>query len=194
MRGAFRRHDRPMRKSPSMRFTIPLLSFLMVSLPGAFARAETYTVGPGLQYETIQDTLDLLGPGDIVEVMGDHTYPGDLWFREDQAGAPGMPVTIRGIRVNGRRPVIEGVGTEQWHDMIVLFNASHFVFEGFEINGDGNHDHQGLVHKADDVVLRDLVGSVTCTTLPAATPSSHARSATRSTRTGSRARCTTSSS
>lgn len=157
MGGVFTRHDRPMRKSRPMRFTLPLLSFLFAFLPCAFARAETYTVGPGLTYETIQDTLDLIGPGDVVEVMGDHTYPGDLWFREDQAGTPGMPVTIRGVRVNGRRPVIAGVGSEQWHDMIVLFNASHFVFEGFEIVGDGNPDHQGLVHKADDVVLRDLV-------------------------------------
>lgn len=124
--------------------------------PG-FAHAATYRVGPGEAYATIQDTLSLLGPGDIVEVMGDHTYAGDLWFRSDQDGDPGNPVTIRGIAVNGHRPIIRGVGSAQWHTMIVLLNASHFVFEGFEIVGDGNSDHQGIVHKADDVTIRDVV-------------------------------------
>jgi hypothetical protein len=124
---------------------------------GGSARAETYKVGPGEDYATIQDTLDLLGPGDVVEVAGGQTYPGDLWFRDDQSGAPGMPVTIRGVPVDGQRPVLAGVGDELYHDMIVLLNASHFVFEGFEIVGDGDPDHQGLVHKADDVVVRDVV-------------------------------------
>lgn len=121
------------------------------------ARAETYKVGPNDEYATIQDTLDLLAPGDIVEVAGDNTYPGDLWFREDQSGTPDQPVTVRGVAVDGKRPILTGVGTEQYHDMVVLLNASHFVFEGFEIAGDSDPDHQGLVHKADDVTVRDVV-------------------------------------
>lgn len=116
------------------------------------AQAETYRVGPDEAFATIQDTLDLLQPGDVVEVMGGATYPGDLWFRPEHSG-----VTVRGIAVDGARPVIEGVGTEMWHDMIVLLNANDFVFEGFEIVGDGDPEHQGLVHKADGVTLRDLV-------------------------------------
>ncbi|MFO0555176.1 MAG: hypothetical protein U0271_42755 [Polyangiaceae bacterium] len=129
---------------------------LVASLP-AIAQAATYQVGAGKPYATIQDTLGMLAPGDVVEVDGDATYPGDLWFRAEQSGTADAPVTIRGIPVNGKRPVIQGVGTEQWHDIIVFFNANHFVFEGFEIIGDGNVDHFGLVHKADDVTLRDLV-------------------------------------
>ncbi|MFW5738857.1 MAG: hypothetical protein ACOC1F_00680, partial [Myxococcota bacterium] len=121
------------------------------------AWAETYRVGPGEAYATIQETLDMLAPGDVVEVMGDHTYPGDIWFEPEHSGTPSAPVTVRGIPVDGKRPVIEGIGSEQWHDMIVLFYANHFVFESFEIIGDGNPDHMGLVHKADGVVLRDLV-------------------------------------
>jgi MYXO-CTERM domain-containing protein len=132
-------------------------AFFVLALASTLSRAATYEVGPGKEYATIQETLGLLGPGDVVEVQGDHTYPGDLWFRPEQSGTREKPVTVRGIRVNDRRPVIEGIGTEQWHDMIVLFYANHFVFEGFEIVGDGNPDHFGLVHKADNVTLRDLV-------------------------------------
>lgn len=129
---------------------------ILVFVSGS-AQAATYKVGPGEDYATIQDTLDLLGPGDVVEVAGGQTYPGDLWFRDDQSGTPDAPVTIRGIAVDGQRPRIEGVGSEQYHDMIVLLNASNFVFEGFEIVGDGDPEHQGLVHKADGVVVRDVV-------------------------------------
>lgn len=139
------------RRSPSLALA------LVIGLSASSAAAATYEVGPGKPYATIQDTLGLLAPGDVVEVQGNQTYPGDLWFRPEQSGTANAPVTVRGIPVDGKRPVIQGVGTEQWHDMIVFFNASYFVFEGFEIVGDTNPDHFGLVHKADHVTLRDMV-------------------------------------
>lgn len=121
------------------------------------ASAETYRVGPGEAHATIQDALGLIAPGDVVEVMGDHTYPGDVWFEPEHSGTEDAPVTVRGIPVNGKRPVIQGVGTEQWHDMIVFLHANYFVFEGFEVVGDGNPDHTGLIHKANHVTVRDVV-------------------------------------
>lgn len=127
----------------------------LLASPRAFAK--TFEVGPGKPYAALQDTLKLIGPGDIVEVQGDHTYAGDVWFREAQAGTPQAPVTVRGVKVNGKRPVLKGVGTQQYHDMVVLLNASNFVFEGFEIEGDGNPDHTGLIHKANNVTLRDVI-------------------------------------
>ena len=133
------------------------IGFLMVCCITRAAGAVTYQVGPSAHYTEINDVMDLLRPGDIVEVQGDHTYAGDLWFRDDQNGEDDNPVTVRGVRVNGRRPVVAGVGTEQWHDMVILLAASHFVFEGFEIVGDGNEEHSCIVHKADDVVIRDVV-------------------------------------
>ncbi|MBI5534777.1 MAG: hypothetical protein HY898_18775 [Deltaproteobacteria bacterium] len=136
---------------------LPVILGALIVGTAATASAATYQVGPGQTYATIQETIALLAPGDVVEVQGDHTYPGDLWFRQDQSGAPGNPVTVRGIPVNGKLPIIQGVGTEQWHDMIVLLNASHFVFENFEIVGDANPDHGGLVHKADDVTVRNVI-------------------------------------
>lgn len=126
-------------------------------LAPASAWATTYEVGPGKPYATLQDTLPLITAGDVVEVQGDQTYPGDLWFRSEQAGTPDKPVTIRGIKVNGHRPILAGVGTEQYHNIIVLFYGNNIVFEGFEIVGDGNPDNVGIVNKANNTVIRDVV-------------------------------------
>lgn len=142
-----------MRRCTGLVVTVGALALCAASL----ARAETYQVGPGQPYATIQETLELLTPGDVVEVQGDATYPGDLWFRPEHGGSADAPVTVRGIAVNGRLPVIQGVGTEEWHTMIVLLWASNFVFEGFEVVGDGNPEHGGIVHKADHVTVRDVI-------------------------------------
>src|SRR5262252_2007964 len=88
------------------------------------ARATTYQVGPGRTYTNITDVLGALAPGDVVEVDGDATYPGGLYVTT--SGAAGQPITFRGVRVNGKRPVISG------GDNTVHFYASHLVMEGFD--------------------------------------------------------------
>jgi hypothetical protein len=130
---------------------------LVLGLWPAAASAATLEVGPGKMYATIQDTLGVIGPGDVVEVQGDQTYAGDLWFRPEISGTAEAPVTVRGVKVNGHRPILQGVGTQQYHDMVVLLYANHFVFEGFEIVGDGDPTHSGVIHKASDVTVRDVV-------------------------------------
>jgi hypothetical protein len=129
---------------------------LLLGAPSS-AFATTYQVGADKPYATIQDTLSLLAPGDVVEVDGDAVYPGDLWFRAEQGGTPDAPVTVRGIPINGKRPVISGIGTEQYHNIVVLLNANNFVFEGFEVTGAPGENDFGIVHKADNVTVRDVV-------------------------------------
>jgi hypothetical protein len=111
------------------------------------ALAETYQVGPGKPYTEISQLADALAPGDVVEVDGDHTYAGGIHFKS--SGTPEAPITVRGLRVNDRRPVISG-GAEY----TVVLNGSHFIFEGFEITGPSDFC---VVHKADDVLMRDSV-------------------------------------
>ena len=41
--------------------------------------------------------------------------------------------------------------------MIVFLNANHFVLDGFEIIGDGNEENSCLIHKADQVVVRNVI-------------------------------------
>ncbi len=135
--------------------TLPLTiaSVLCVSAAGA----ATYKVGPDAKYTTIDDAMAMVRPGDVVEVEGDQTYTGTITFRPENSGTAEAPVTVRGILVNGKRPRITGAGPGEWDVMLVLINANHFVFESFEIDGDGNEDNSGIVNKADDVILRDLV-------------------------------------
>src|SRR5262249_46637390 len=69
------------------------------------ARAETYQVGPGKPYASLAEVAGLLGPGDLVEVDGDATYDG---VQLTQSGTSAQKITIRGIRVNGKRPTFAG--------------------------------------------------------------------------------------
>ena len=139
-----------------MRFLVSFaIAGALLCVGSRLASAATYEVGPGQPYETLQDVAEMLQAGDVVEVQGDHTYPGDVWFQS--GGDPGNPVTVRGITVNGKRPVISGVGTAEYHDIVVFFNANHFVFDNFEVLGQPTLDDFCMVEKADDVTLRNLV-------------------------------------
>jgi chitodextrinase len=113
---------------------------------GGGTSGDTYLVGPSRPYTSIQQVQSHLGPGDLVLVDGDEVYAGGLTF--SVAGTPAAPITIRGVKVNGVRPVIEG-GTN-----VVEFNENNYVFEGFEIRGAG---FRGLFHHADNIVIRDCV-------------------------------------
>jgi hypothetical protein len=115
------------------------------------AEAATYQVGPTRTYPNLQAVADKLAPGDLVEVDGDHTYPGGVVF--DRDGAPGNPVIIRGLRVNNRRPHIQGGGDG------VKFVGNHYVFEGFELTGTVTpvNTFRVLFNQAHDVTIRDTV-------------------------------------
>ena len=119
-------------------------------------RADTLKVGQGLQYATIEEALSNTMPGDVVEVQGGQTYKGTINLREGYGGTADKPVTVRGIPVNGMRPVLSGVGTG-YNNMVLLLNANHFVMESFEVIGDASDSSYCIVHKADDVTLRDFV-------------------------------------
>jgi hypothetical protein len=76
----------------------------------AAVQGTTYRVGPDEEYAELQDIVDLLAPGDVVEVVArSSSYSGGIVF--DQAGTDDTKITIRGIRVDGMRPVIDGAET-----------------------------------------------------------------------------------
>ncbi len=134
---------------------LKILISLLVLFTSGNLYAETYQVGPGRTHTTLQSVAGLLEAGDVVEVDGNNTYPGDVTFT--RAGASDNKIYIRGIRVNGNRPVISG-GTNT-----VAFQtpwpyegpgADHYVFEGFEVTGGSS---RGIYHQADDLIIRDVV-------------------------------------
>ncbi len=126
----------------------------LLGAAAAPAGATVYQVGPGRSYTTLQQVAPLLNPGDLVEVDGNATYPGDIVFT--RPGTAAQPITVRGIRVNGHRPVLSG-GTNT-----VTFStpwpytgpgADHYIFEGFEITGGS---FRCLYHQAAHLTARDL--------------------------------------
>lgn len=114
-------------------------------VPGV-AAAETYQVGPTRTYHEPSEVTDLLNPGDVVEIDGDHTYTGGLIF--DRAGSASSKITVRGIRVNGKRPVIDGGANT------IEARANHYVFEALDLTGGTS---RCFFHHADDITLRDAV-------------------------------------
>jgi hypothetical protein len=113
----------------------------------AQAKPGKYQVGPAREYKTLQEVAAKLAPGDTVEVDGDAKYPGDLKFTV--SGTAEKPITVKGIRVNGKRPLIEG------GDRTVEFRLSNYmVFEGFEVAGGKRN---GIYHHAAFITVRDTL-------------------------------------
>src|ERR1043166_4543971 len=129
----------------SMKHLILTLGLVIVCCSTGYSI--TYQVGPTRTYTKLQDVAPLLNPGDVVQVDGNATYPGDLIFT--RPGTDINKITITGIRVNGLRPVISG-GTNT-----VEFRLSdHYVFQGFDVTGGS---FRGIYHHAHDITLRDCV-------------------------------------
>lgn len=134
------------------------LALLVISSAGS---AATYQVGPAHPPNTTLSALFNavdLGPGDIVEVQGgviyDVTAPGII-MNEDDAGAPGNPVILRGMPVGGQRPHLRG-GT----NTIEFRSSNHVVFENFEVSGTGNTSSgtfRCIYHHAHDITIRNVI-------------------------------------
>jgi len=114
---------------------------LFVSVPSV--AANTYLVGSTRTYHNLNAVAGLLNPGDIVLVDGDQTYPSALLTR---SGTQALPITIRGVRVNGNRPILSG-GTNT-----IEVQSNWTVVESFELTGGS---FRCFYHHADHVTLRD---------------------------------------
>lgn len=128
---------------------------VLFNIYGGHLLAANYQVGPGRTYTTLQDVAALLGPGDIVEVDGNHTYPGNVIF--ENAGTAAQKIEVRGIPVNGKYPVLSG-GTNT-----VSFatpwpytgpGADHYVLDGFEVTGGSS---RCIYHQANDLTIRNTM-------------------------------------
>ncbi|HKB66204.1 MAG TPA: hypothetical protein VKC61_10145 [Pyrinomonadaceae bacterium] len=124
-----------------------IVSLFIVAVCVGSASAITYQVGPSRTYTKLQDVQALLAPGDLVEVDGNATYPGDIILT--RPGTIVNKITIRGLRVNGLRPILSG-GT----NTIEFRLSDHYIFEGFDVTGGS---FRGIYHHADDITIRDTV-------------------------------------
>ncbi|WP_437956195.1 hypothetical protein WME76_32725 [Sorangium sp. So ce119] len=110
------------------------------------AAGTTYRVGPTRTYKTLADVASRLAPGDVVEVDGNATYPGDIWLKK--GGTANAKVTIRGVRANGKRPLLKGGANT------IQLNANHIVMEGFEVTGGTS---RCIFTHGHDLTIRDTV-------------------------------------
>ena len=124
-----------------------IFTLFIVAVCVSSASAITYQVGPSRTYHTLQDVAGLLNPGDLVEVDGNATYPGNIILT--RPGTVVNKITIRGLRVNGLRPILSG-GT----NTIEFRLSDHYIFEGFDVTGGS---FRGIYHHADDITIRDTV-------------------------------------
>jgi hypothetical protein len=121
--------------------TIVVSAFVAGAASQAFGA--TYQIGPGKLAGFAQ--LPALKPGDVVEVAGGASY-GAVTLKTD--GSADQKITFRGIRVGGKRPVLNG-GTNT-----LQIDSSHVVIEGFDITGGSS---RCVFHHANDVTIRDTV-------------------------------------
>jgi hypothetical protein len=127
-----------------------LLPWLVLLAAPPAAAGTLYQVGPTRPFANLQAVEDLLTPGDEVEIDGNVTYPGGVLFQNH--GSAAQKITIRGLRVNGNRPRINGGG-----DGIKL-DADHYVVEGLEITGDASlPTNRCLFLQGNDITVRDTV-------------------------------------
>ncbi len=125
------------------------LGIVLILLVTSSVNAATYRVGPARSYTTLAALFNAINvqAGDLIEVDGDATY-SNVMIPASASGTAVNPVTIRGIRINGKRPHISG-GTNTVH----FERSDHVVLEGFEITGGSSRCV--FVH-AHDITLRDL--------------------------------------
>lgn len=124
---------------------------LLAPLSGTAAlRADVLHV-PG-EYPTIQQALNVAGPGDTVEVSA------GVYFEKLElaaSGSPGLPITLSAAP--GQRPVIDGTGVSG-RDMVLIDSKSHVAVVGFEIrNNLAVDDGSGIriIGSGDGIEIRD---------------------------------------
>jgi MYXO-CTERM domain-containing protein len=130
---------------------VAAIVFAGVSMTTLSASAETRTVGAGKQHATLDEAALAVNPGDVVEVYDDQSWPATVdgaFFK--RSGTAAAKITVRGVKnAQGKRPKLSGgMG---W---TVIFRASHYVFEGFEVTGGQN---TCIIHKGNDITIRDSV-------------------------------------
>lgn len=103
----------------------------------------TYRVEPGSKYPSLSAVAPLLGPGDVVEIVGGYSYVGGTKF--ERSGTAEAKITIRGVPRNGKLPILQG------GQNTIEAAGDHYVFENLEITGGAR---RCFFHHAHDITLR----------------------------------------
>ncbi|MBL8026475.1 MAG: T9SS type A sorting domain-containing protein [Fibrobacteres bacterium] len=120
----------------------------------ASVSALVYNVGPGKQYSTLQSVSGLLNGGDTVLVAGDTTYNGGVVF--NRPGRTDAPIFVKGVTINGRRPLIKGATNTVHFATAWPYNgggADNYIFENFDIT---EGTFRGIFLQANNLTIRNV--------------------------------------
>lgn len=118
-------------------------------------KAASYEVGPGLVYTTIA-SVPALGPGDVVNI---HCGTYNEVRRWTDSGAPGQPITLRGVCA-GSRPVIDAAGQSVSGNGSVprgvwQIDGSYYVIANLEFKNARNGDNGAGIRMLNSFVTID---------------------------------------
>ena len=84
--------------------------------------------------------------GDVIEIMAGPIYNGGLVFTHN--GTKERPIVVRGVKADGKRPVISGA------ENTIEAQGDHTIFESLELTGGRR---RCFFHHAHAIVLRDML-------------------------------------
>jgi len=125
-----------MRRASRCRVFFSWVVVLVGVSAAAPALAATYRVGPSREYKTLQEVATLLGPGDLVEVDGNATYPGGVEIEGPASARPHRDPWDPSGRAAARD--LGGNNTVTFSRRGIDTRTNHYIFEGFEVTGDSD--------------------------------------------------------
>jgi len=117
--------------------------------PAVVDGVRTFYVGPTHKFKKLQDVANLLEPGDLVLVDGDVEYPDNVYLFKD--GTPENPITIRGVTVNGRKPIIKNATGYRG----IVVEGDYNIIDNFEVAANPKVTNGGIFHVAHGTVIRN---------------------------------------
>ncbi|CAM9802332.1 unnamed protein product, partial [Ectocarpus fasciculatus] len=111
-----------------------LLPLLLLGCSSFYGQCATISITPG--GTAFQDALDVVNPGDVIE-LGNGDYWEDLKTRTD--GTANNPITIRGAGGTDDRDnvILRGAGTST---RVLEIKHDYYIIEDFTVNGDAEDD------------------------------------------------------
>jgi hypothetical protein len=125
------------------RLAATVFVYFLTAVAATPTSATTYMVGSTRTYHNLNAVAGMLNPGDLVLVDGDQIYPSALLTN---SGTQAQPITIRGVRINGNRPILSGGNNT------IEVQSNWTIVESFELTGGSS---RCFYHHADHVTLRD---------------------------------------
>ncbi len=110
---------------------------------------KTWRIGPSQEHRQIEDIMQMLVAGDVVEVIGDADYAP--FIMENISGTPELPIKIVGVEVNGKKPRFVGNHSD-WEWTVGLRSSHSIELHNVEITGG---DSLCFRHESDNISIHD---------------------------------------